>query len=157
MITKVYPKWVTLLYRCIVPLAALIIIAVPLVPDAFEWHIANQVTVAWDAVTDRSDGTPLPTGDGIEYVVYTANELTDPDKQNIGDPVWTGTATEATLTMAVEGSFMVGVRAIRMVDGVNVGESDISWSDNPAAVSDEGEFGLRYWLPPGIPGGIKSQ
>ena len=117
------------------------------------WHIANQATLGWDAVTLKSDGTPLPETDVIEYVGYLSNALTDPDKTNPVE-VFRTTNLESTVTLGVEGRFYFGVKAVRIVDGSPVGESTIAWSDVPENVKEGDTFGLQYFLPPAKPGGI---
>jgi hypothetical protein len=49
---------------------------------AQEWHTTNQITVVWDAVTEMQGGAVIPETDIIEYRVYLANAITDPDKMN---------------------------------------------------------------------------
>lgn len=114
------------------------------------WHTANQATVAWDAVL-LDNGDPIPPTDTIEYVVYLANAITDPDKNN---PVEVATTTnlEQLITLNVEGSYFVGVKAVRKIaDGTNVGESAVAWSDDPQYCQNGETFGLRYFLPPAAP------
>jgi hypothetical protein len=119
------------------------------------WHTVNQATVAWDAVTALDNGDPLPAGDTIEYVVYLANAITDPNKDNPSE-IETITATQSTITLNVEGSYFVGVKAVRKIaDGTNVGESEVAWSDDPQFVQGGATFGLRYFLPPAAPGNMR--
>ena len=118
------------------------------------WHTANQATVAWDAVL-LDNGDPIPPTDTIEYVVYLSNAITDPDKIN---PVEVATTTnlEQLITLNVEGSYFVGVKAVRKIaDGTNVGESTVAWSDDPQYVQNGQTFGLRYFLPPAAPREIR--
>jgi hypothetical protein len=109
------------------------------------WHTTNQATVAWDAV-------PVPAGSTVEYVVYLANATTDPDKTN---PVEIATTTDLDqlITLNVEGSYFVGVKARRILDadGSNVGESTVAWSDDPQYCQNGETFGLRYFVPPDAP------
>jgi len=119
------------------------------------WHTVNQATVEWDAVTALDNGDPLPAGDTIEYVVYLANAITDPNKDNPSE-IETITATQSTITLNVEGSYFVGVKAVRKIaDGTNVGESEVAWSDDPQFVQGGETFGLRYFLPPAAPGNMR--
>lgn len=121
---------------------------------AISWHTANQATVAWDAVTTVDNGDPLPATDTIEYVVYLANAITDPDKNNPVE-IETTTSLQSVITLNVEGSYWVGVKSVRKIaDGTNVGESRVAWSDNPADCKDGQDFGLRYFQPPAAPGGL---
>lgn len=119
------------------------------------WHTANQATIGWDAVTTIEGGAPLPAGDTIEYVVYLSNAITDPGKDN---PVEVATLTDLTqlITLNTEGRYFVGVKAVRKIqDGTEVGESEVSWSDNPQVVLNGDTFGLRYFLPPSGPVNVR--
>lgn len=119
------------------------------------WYTANQATVAWDAVTTLDNGDPIPTTDTVEYVVYLANATTDPNKTN---PVEVGRTTnlEDTITLNVEGSFFVGCQAIRKDSaGTQLSASIIGWSDDPAIVFNGQTFGIRYFLPPSVPAGLR--
>jgi len=113
------------------------------------WHTANQATVAWDAVTVPADST-------VEYIVYLSNAVTDPNKDNPAE-VATTTDLDQLITLNVEGSYFVGVKSRRILtaDGTNVGESDISWSDDPTRVQNGETFGLRYFIPPDAPGNLR--
>lgn len=130
------------------------------------FHTMNQATVGWDAVTTNEDGTPLGENDVVKYRMYISNAVTDPDKANPAeitpdsdgdgtlDPI---SDTQFTVTLNVEGKFFFGVKAERYVDGNFVGDSIISWSDNPAIVANGETFGLQYFLPPAKPGGLSIQ
>lgn len=119
------------------------------------WHTANQATVEWDAVTTIDNGDPLPPTDTIEYVVYLANAITDPNKDNPAEIART-TNTNQLITLNVEGQYFVGVKAIRKIaDGTEVGESVVAWSDDPQYVQNGETFGLRYFLPPSAPGNLR--
>ncbi len=121
---------------------------------AFTWHTANQNTVAWDAVTTLDDGSAIPTDNTVEYAVFLVNSDTDPQKQNPA-MVWRGPGTSTLITLNTEGQYWVGVKAYRMLgDGTEVGESTISWSDDPGSTNDN-DWGLRYFLAPAKPGGLK--
>ncbi len=115
------------------------------------WHTANQATVEWDAVTVLDNGDPLPTTDTVEYVVYLANAITDPDKNNPTE-IATIPDTSHLITLNVEGSYFVGVKAVRKIsDGTVVGESEVAWSDLPQYCLNGETFGLRYFRPPAAP------
>jgi len=129
-------------------IAVVILLLIVGVAFAQTWHTANQATVAWDAVTTLGDGSPLPAGDTMEYVVYLSNAITDPNKDNPTE-VTTVTATSHLITLNVEGSFFVCVKAVRkLADTTVVGESEVAWSDDPQYVQAGETFGLRYFLPP---------
>jgi hypothetical protein len=109
------------------------------------WHTANQATIGWNEVTQLADGTPIPAGNEVRYVVYLANATTDPEKTNPAEIAQT-TTLEQLITLNVEGNFYAGVKAERWFEGAKVGESVIAWSDDPLAVKDGQTFGLRYFL-----------
>ena len=129
-------------------IAVVILLLIVGVAFAQTWHTATQATVEWDPVSTLSNGDPLPAGDTMEYVVYLANAITDPAKDNPSE-VATITATSHLITLNVEGSFFVGVKAVRkLADATVVGESEVAWSDDPQYVQGGATFGLRYFLPP---------
>lgn len=125
--------------------------------EAQEWKTANQVTVAWDAVTVKQDGEAIPAEDIVEYTLYLSNAVTDPDKSN---PVEIGSTRELqyTITLNTEGKYFAGIKSKRIVVNADqteevVGESEIVWSDDPAVAPNP--FGLRYYLPPASPSGLR--
>jgi hypothetical protein len=111
---------------------------------AIDWVTANEKTVGWSAPT-LENGGPVPEDNVIQYKVFVANAVTDPDKTN---PVEVGTteSLEYTLTLNVEGKYLPGVQAIRIIDGEEVSNSIIAWSDNPVVCKDEKTFGIKYFL-----------
>ena len=130
----------------------LLVLSIFLAPAlAQEWKLLNKATVSWDPVTQLADGKPVPTSDTMEYEVLLAKI----DKAN---PVslWRGTATSATITINDEGRYLLGVKAYRMADGVQAGESEIAWSDDPASTNNA-PFGIVKYSPPIKPGGFNLQ
>lgn len=127
---------------------------------AQEWHTTNQITVVWDAVTEMQGGAVIPETDIIEYRVYLANAITDPDKMNPAEIDITGELSY-TITLTGEGHYFVGLQTIRKIlvgsngDESVVGESVIGWTDDPAIVLDGHTFGIRHFLPPMVPIGLR--
>jgi hypothetical protein len=127
---------------------------------AQEWHTTNQITVVWDAVTEMQGGAVIPETDIIEYRVYLANAITDPDKMNPAEIDITGELSY-TITLTGEGHYFVGLQTIRKIlvgsngDESVVGESVIGWTDDPAIVLDGHTFGIRHFLPPMVPTGLR--
>ena len=117
---------------------------------AVDWHTANQVTVAWDAVTVREDGSALPAGESIEYSVYVS-DMASKDSTNAA---WRGSELQTTLTLQSEGEFLVGLQAHRIRDGTEVSRSVVVWSDDPVSTNDV-PFGLRYFLAPAAAAGLR--
>uniref|UniRef100_A0A6M3IGW2 Uncharacterized protein n=1 Tax=viral metagenome TaxID=1070528 RepID=A0A6M3IGW2_9ZZZZ len=124
-----------------IALVALLLL-LPLNASAIEWRTANQVTVAWDAVTTLEDGTTIPAGSTVQYQVFIR---VDPG----GTPVAGATtnATQAVITLATEGRFHVGIKAQRLVSGQVVSESLIAWSSNVASAAGGNTWGVVYYLP----------
>lgn len=143
-------KGLTLLLIVIISFA----LTLPLV-YAQEWHVANQVTIGWSAVTEMQGGVAVPEDNIIEYKVYLANAITDPDKTN---PVEIGIAAECmyTLTLNTEGQYFVGLRTLRMkANRTLIAESVIGWTDDPATVAGGNIFGLQYFVPPMPPQNVR--
>lgn len=132
-------------------LAALCLGAV--VASAQTWHPANQVTLAWDAVTALHDGTPIPVTDIVRYQVYKRllpSTVFEPIEGEI-------TLTQQAVTFTVEGGYYLGVKALRYVDGTLVSQSEIAWSDVPANCANNEAFGVRFYLAPALIRGLRLQ
>ena len=110
------------------------------------WFTANQATVSWNPVTMTTSDTPIPPEE-ISYKVFLSNATTDPNKTSPAEIASTPDSS-CIITLNVEGRFYVGVQAIRTVDSEIVGQSVVSWSDDPLVVETT-TFGLRYFIPPG--------
>jgi len=124
-----------------------------------EWHTTNQITVIWDASTELEGGLVISETDIIEYRVYLSNAITDPDKTNPVEIDITGD-TSYTITLVNEGQYFVGLQTIRTIlvgpnDETIIEESYIGWSDDPAIVRDGVTFGIRHFLPPMVPVGLR--
>jgi len=136
-------------------LTGLFLLTLTIYSYAQEWMTVNQATIAWDAVTKLSDNSSVPSDNIIEYTVYLANALTDPNKEH-PITVETVNGTECTVTLTEEGRYFVGVKAIRrLADGTLVSESTIGWSDDPAIAYEGNTFGLQYFLPPKVSTGLR--
>lgn len=115
--------------------------------DVSNWKTTNQLTVAWDAVTTLDDGTAIPANYSISYRIYTAlgNSSATPIPGAVTN------STQATVTFATEGKYVIGVKAIKLDStSTEISESAISWSDDPLVVSG-GTFGAVYYLAPSGP------
>jgi hypothetical protein len=109
---------------------------------AMVWHVSNQWNVRWDAVTQDSEGNPIPA-ENIEYsIIYALQDKVDPQE------AWRGPETQATVTLDVQGQYLLGVIAHRMQDGAEVAKSDVAWSDDIASVGPDGIWGIMRFLPP---------
>ena len=116
---------------------------------AQEWKTLNKAQVSWDAVTQDIDGKPLPATDTIKYEVILADSV---NKENI-KVLWTGPEVTALITLTAEGKYFLGVRALRYQGEEKIGESEISWSDDPAATNGS-PFGVVYFILPKKPTGV---
>ena len=118
-----------------------------------EWKQANQATVGWTAPEGLQSGAPLPAGDRFAYRVYAKVQGEEEVAEQTTGPLY---EQELTLTFTGEGRFLVGVRALRMRDDVELSRSPIVWSDNSEIVAEGQPWGiLHYILPEHITGLLK--
>ena len=109
---------------------------------AMTWHVSNQWNVKWDAVTQDSEGNPIPA-ENIEYsIIYALEDKADTQE------AWRGPETQATITLDIQGQYLLGVIAHRMHEGEEVTKSDVAWSDDIASVGPAGIWGIMRFLPP---------
>ena len=110
-----------------------------------QMHPANQRTIAWD-----------PAENATAYAVY-AREVGSTQPIPLGET----DQTQYTATLAAEGLYRLGVRALRKetINGVltTVAESEIAWSDDPAAVLGGETFGVYYFLPPPMVANLRAE
>ena len=134
--------------------AAGLILAVSICPAAaVTWLGANQATIAWEAVTTLSDGTPLPAGDALSYRVFT-KMLPSAAEVVAGDT----TQTQYTLTFSAEGRYVVGIQAIRVPAGTTSEQkSPITWSDSTDVVAVPDPFGIEYFVSPSAIKGLTAE
>jgi len=117
------------------------------------WHPLNQATVAWDAVTELSNGDPVPEIDTVFYRTYMKGADDNPPMTLVADNI---AVAQYTFTISTEGRFLVAVQAVRWIGGDSELEytSYLAWSDNPDACADGNTFGLDSYLGPMMPDGI---
>lgn len=119
------------------------------------WITANQVTIAWDVVTTKGDGTPLDPTDIMVYGIYIRDI-----KTGIEFKVTDVSGTTYTYTFTVEGRYHIGVTAIRGIDNgdgtLTVTESSINWSDVDGVYTPN-PFALRYFINPSMPENLHVQ
>ena len=103
------------------------------VVNAQEWHTTNQITISWDAITEMSHGIAIPEADIIEYKIYLANAINDPDKANTMEIGTTGDISYV-ITLVDDGQYLVGFKTMRKVRSTEVViiQSVIGWTDDPA-------------------------
>lgn len=120
------------------------------------WQTANEATIAWDAVTKLLDGSTIPTTDQVRYNVFIKNK-----KTGTVTPIGSTPNLQHTIVFSLEGRYFPGVSAVRLViaeDGVTVEEtmeSEVSWSDNPEVCYQGQTFGIRYFVHPNQPRGLR--
>lgn len=124
--------------------------ATPVIADV-NWHLANQTTVGWDAVTTLSDGTVVPPAQ-VSYKVFLAKLIDKTDMSEVGTAI---VNQEFTVTLTSEGKWYVGIRAVRTVDNVVITSSNISWSDDPIACQDGNTFGIMLYMGPANVTGLR--
>ena len=117
------------------------------------WHPANQVTLAWDAVTTLQDGTTIPAGNVVKYQAFK-RLLPATTGEAVGGEVVT---LQQAVSFSVEGGYFLGVKALRYVDSVLVSQSEISWSDVAANCANGEAFGVTYWMAPSMVKGLRLQ
>ena len=136
-------------------MACLVLLILPTTVSALTWHTANQFTIEWDPADTLSDGSPIPDDSYVEYVIYLANDLTDPNKTN---PAKIGNTTTLrhTFTLTDEAPYIPGVKAVRKLKANDkaVSESIIAWGDVPEHTNGN-PFGVHYYRSPANPGGIR--
>lgn len=117
------------------------------------WHTANQITIAWDPVTVLANGNPIPAGDSIAYEVFLKNAVT-------GEETYVGNtaATQYLISLQDGDKYFSGVLTARNIqDTSDVIRSAISWSYDPNVCLNNEAFGIMYYIPPGIVGGLRPQ
>ena len=119
------------------------------VAGAIEWHTANQITVAWDAVTT------VTAPDVLKYGVWT-KMLPNSDAVSLSEQ----DTTAVTITFEAEGKYIIGVSTIRYV---NQGtpeeqrlESEINWSDENGE-NTPNPFAASYYITPANPKNLRVQ
>lgn len=111
-------------------------------------YAVNSAVVEWDAPTTMDNGTPIPAGEVVSYE-YGIAPLSS---RAVFVVQGTGTATQGTVTAPAEGSWLVGVRTVRVV-GEYRALSPILWSDDPA--NPEGGFVIVYAAAYGSPAAMR--
>jgi hypothetical protein len=114
------------------------------------WYNANQGTLAWDAVTQLSDGTPIPEGSVIKYQVWR-RPYSISSGEKVGPEI---EVTQLTITFSNEGSWLVGVQGVRWIENIPY-TTDISWSDNAEVCKNGQTFGFRSFLAILKPAGLR--
>lgn len=137
---------------CTMFLAALAAMEAP-EAQAVTWTVANQSTVAWNAVTETVEGKPFATGDEVKYAVYIVEEAkpkTDAIKLGETDQI------EYTVTFETEGKWLVGVQSIRIpvASPTDRQVSSIIWSDVTDVTFVPVPFGFIYFAAPKPVGGL---
>ena len=104
-------------------------------------HPADQKTIAWDEAENATSYRVLvrPAPDGEAVQVGETEQLF------------------FAVTMPSEGSWFVGVQSVRVENDQVVGESTISWSNDPEVVAGGETFGIIYFAPPATVGGLRVQ
>jgi hypothetical protein len=119
------------------------------------WTVANQKTIAWNAVTLNVEGTAIPTGDTLEYDLYVVKS-TSTDKAADKIKLGTTETLEYTLTFPSEGRWLAGIQAIR-IPAVSPEDrlfSELIWSDVVDVALVPVPFGFIYFANPADPGGF---
>ena len=114
------------------------------------WHKLNEATVAWDAVTEMTNGDPLPAEDIVKYRVYVAEPGKKDEKVNMGETE----LLEFKVGAPREGQWFAGVQAVRYRligdDLKELGVSLIAWSDIDKDTNNS-PFGIEFYFKPSEP------
>ena len=139
----------------LITILAMAIMLMASTASAVIWKNASLVPIAWDAVTTLENGSPIPAESAVNYVVYIVPEsgIADADNQKI--EVGQTTDTTFNIVMTDEGNYYFGGKAERLVDGVKVNESTISWSFVAANTQGGEEMGIVFYLIPANMGGFR--
>ena len=117
-------------------IAFVLLLSLLSVSIAQEVQYTNQITIAWDPVTQLTDGSPIPAGDVITYEIFKADEL-------IGETA----ELQYTVTFDQEGEYKVGVRTKRQVASTgDIVYSEINYSDQNGE-STPNPFVVRFIKP----------
>lgn len=109
---------------------------------AIDWTTGAEIGIEWDAVAKINDA------DVISYIIYTKNIETESEK--IYD---TTQNTEALVKInEPEGPYYIGVSAYRTTVSNAEIEGEIAWSNEA-----ENPFGLRFYVAPGKPSGLRTK
>jgi hypothetical protein len=130
-------------------LIVLAVLAMATPTMAQTWHTANQVTVGWDAVPK------IVAADTIKYQIYYRTDLVSLGTK-LGGEV---TETQATVTLPNEGKFWLGAETVRYIAGETdpVRSERKAWSNAAEDCGPAGPFGVKYFIVPNWPVGLKFQ
>jgi hypothetical protein len=125
---------------------AVLLFAAPLMAQT--WHTANQVTVAWDAVAKVQ-----PTDGANKYQVYIKFQNAAAAPVAVGNEI---EALQQTVSFSTEGRYYLCVEAVRYPAGETQPlRSDLSCSHDAAVCAGGTPFGVKYFVNPGKPGGLR--
>lgn len=112
----------------------------------------NQVTIEWDAVA------PIEPDDVIAYEIFRSPYPITVDRQDplLHESLGQVSPTNAVISFTVEGSYVLGVRTIRELQGGDIVFSEINWSDENG-VATPVPFVIRYLRAISAPVGLRHQ
>lgn len=145
-------------HRYLVILLSVLLAPVVAVAAPDKYHVADSVTVTWDAVTTQGDGTALSADGAIEYEIFYA-----PMDRSNPVSIWRGPETTATISLPAQGKYLLGIQTILVVEQTDANRSPFGWTDDPEIVGDtDGDgvgdtWGLMWFMPPGQAKGFIKQ
>lgn len=122
----------------------LVLFSMPLIVYAQTWVPANQVTIAWDAVTRLEDGSPIPSGQTVTYTIWQRAGTQD-------GPVTEGSTietTQATIGFATPGRYYIGISSNLMQESLLLAQSAVSWSYDATVTQNGQTFGIIFSVRP---------
>lgn len=116
------------------------------------WHTANELTLAWSPVTKNNQGESISDVIHYEIAIVSASSVDrNKDKVIIGSTE----ATQHQIEFNEEGRFILGVRAVRIIEGEALSTSTWAWSDDPSAAKEGRVFGGQFFFPLASPQGMQ--
>jgi hypothetical protein len=124
------------------------------VAAAQTWHTANQVTLAWDPVPPPVDpSTNLPLPGEIKYQCYVKFQVVTATPVAVGSEI---TATQQVISFSGEGRYYLCAQALRYPPNeTEAVKSALSCTHDPAVTAENQAFGVKYFVNPGNPGGMR--
>jgi hypothetical protein len=123
--------------------------------NAQTWWTANQVTVAWDAVAPPKDAQGADLPGAIKYQAYIKFQDAAATPVPVGGVI---DETQQVISFSNEGRYFVCAQTLRFPpDEAEPQKSAIVCSDNAAVCSGGSPFGVKFFIAPGGPGGLKFQ
>ena len=116
---------------------------------SLDYITTNKAKISWEAVTTLESGEVLPQGSVIKYMVYTMNQssINQEIKEVPYSSTFDGSQTSCIITFTEEGKYIIGIKALRIINSSTTCESKIAWSNDEVATNNK-TFGVQYFSSP---------